>query len=383
MQSSFILECADPLGPVGTLLPGEDGTGLCPIVPTDEMLSVVAVPLPAVRDPVITQLPVEELVGECGDVVEESISVHSGWSGSEVAKTPAVVAMVGIDAMPMGKDTPLDFVDKCAEWDICDQFETIDGMAVYYGSDLCDSDESDWDDPYDIAEYVEQYNFDVPEGMDLMVFERCRGSYGSELLEDEGTGLAHGCQTTLSYPQGELDTVDIDPLMDVFEQKLHVTAAPVSPNVRSGSEIYDCGTVLSEEGDISDSDDESIEDRERNSWVDWCNSAFGNGFSTFPSDADDPQPMVVFSDKLFSDEVLADTPVLVHEEMPILALQVFTDEGVPLVPPVIDQTVRRIRDELICQDKRMDEVSVFPLSICDPPIHSGTSDMGLSHGGTK
>ena len=45
-------------------------------------------------------------------------------------------------------------------------------MAVYYGSDLCDSDESDWDDPYDIAsaEYVEQCNFDVPEGMDLMVF---------------------------------------------------------------------------------------------------------------------------------------------------------------------------------------------------------------------
>ena len=49
---------------------------------------------------------------------------------------------------------------------------------------------------------MEQYNFDVPEGMDLMVFERCRGPYDSEMLEDEGTGLAHACQTTLSYPQG-------------------------------------------------------------------------------------------------------------------------------------------------------------------------------------
>ena len=38
----------------------------------------------------------------------------------------------------------------------------------------------------------------------------------------------------------------------------------------------------------SHSDDRSIEDRERNSWVDWCNSAFRNGISTFPSDADDP-----------------------------------------------------------------------------------------------
>ena len=36
---------------------------------------------------------------------------------------------------------------------------------------------SDLDDLYDIAseEYVDQYNFDVPEGMDLIVFERGRG----------------------------------------------------------------------------------------------------------------------------------------------------------------------------------------------------------------
>ena len=31
----------------------------------------------------------------------------------------------------------------------------------------------------------------------------------------------------------------------------------------------------------------------------------------------------------------------------------------------------------------MEEVSVLPLSICDPPIHSGISDMGLSHGDMK
>ena len=45
---------------------------------------------------------------------------------------------------------------------------------------------------------------------------------------------------------------------------------------------------------------------------------------------DDPQPMVVFSDKLFSDEALADTPVSV-KEVPVLALRVPTDEGVLLV----------------------------------------------------
>ena len=62
--------------------------------------------------------------------------------------------------------------------------------------------------------------------------------------------------------------MDVDPLADVFAEKLPVTATAVSPNVRSGSKVYDYGTVLSEEGDISDLDDGSIEDRERNTWVD-------------------------------------------------------------------------------------------------------------------
>ena len=118
MLSSSVIEYAGPLGPVGTLLPGEDGSGRCPIVPTGGLLSVVAVPLPAVRYQAITQLPVK--VGDCGDVVNQNITVHGGWSVPEVAVTPAVVAMVGCDVMPLGNDTPLDCVDKCAEWDIRD-----------------------------------------------------------------------------------------------------------------------------------------------------------------------------------------------------------------------------------------------------------------------
>ena len=89
--------------------------------------------------------------------------------------------------------------------------------------------------------------------------------------------------------------------IDVFTGKHDVTAGAVSPNDRSCSEAYDRGTVLSDEGNISDSDGGSIEDCERDTWEDWCDSAFQIGFSTFPSDTDDPQPTVVFSDKLFSD----------------------------------------------------------------------------------
>ena len=98
--------------------------------------------------------------------------------------------MAGRTALPISHKTTLSCVDECTEWDIRDQFETINGMLVYYGGDL---DDSDWDDPYEIAsaEYVEQYNFDVPEGMELMVHVRRRGPYGSDVRENEETGLTH------------------------------------------------------------------------------------------------------------------------------------------------------------------------------------------------
>ena len=125
---------------MGTLLPGEDGPGLCPIDLTAGLLPIAAVPLPAVRDPMIALSPLEGLESECAEVGEESITVHGGWSGPEVAMTPAVVAMVGMDAWPMRHNATLDCVDECTAWDSGYQCETIDGVTVYYGGDLCDSD---------------------------------------------------------------------------------------------------------------------------------------------------------------------------------------------------------------------------------------------------
>ena len=55
---------------------------------------VAAIPLPAVRDLMVTQLPVEGIDGE--GVTEENITVHGGWSDPDVVGTPAVVAMVGM-----------------------------------------------------------------------------------------------------------------------------------------------------------------------------------------------------------------------------------------------------------------------------------------------
>ena len=70
--------------------------------------------------------------------------------------------------------------------DIEDQYETFNGMPVYYGGDLYDSEDSDWDDPYALASvaYVEDYNFDVPEGMDLMVHRHGRFPESSDVRQD-------------------------------------------------------------------------------------------------------------------------------------------------------------------------------------------------------
>ena len=55
-------------------------------------------------------------------------------------------------------------------------------------------------------------------------------------------------------------------------------------------------------------------------------------------------------------------------------LPVFTEEGAPLVPPVIDKTVRMDNNELALMDRWMWEASVLSMEICDPPIHSNTLD---------
>ena len=142
-------------------------------------------------------------------------------------------------------------------------------------------------------------------------------------------------QTTLYGPQGELDTVDIDPLADVFEHKLSVTAAAVSPNVRGGSGVFKYGTNLNEERDVGSSDDGSIVDCERNTWVDCVIRHFGMDLVHFLWMWMVRTRWLCFLTNCFPDEVWADIFVSVHEEVTVLAF----------------------KDDLISQDERTDEVS--------------------------
>ena len=86
--------------------------------------------------------------GSPGDFINGGGAGHDGSSDPEMVGSSSVVVWAGCAALPRSTDTTLVGVNECTECDILDQFEMINGMPVYYGGDLYDSD---WDDPYEIA----------------------------------------------------------------------------------------------------------------------------------------------------------------------------------------------------------------------------------------
>ena len=82
------------------------------------------------------------------------------------------------------------------DMDIANQYETFSGLPAYYGGDMYDSEDLEEDDPVELARatYVEDYNFDIPEGMDLMVHKRCRPDDGEARSEDT-VDMVPICQT--------------------------------------------------------------------------------------------------------------------------------------------------------------------------------------------
>ena len=80
-------------------------------------------------------------IGDNRDVVDMDITVDICQVVPDVIDNRAVVAMVGLDTVRMGEETPMYCDGEYAEWDIRNEFETVDGMPVYYGGDLYDSND--------------------------------------------------------------------------------------------------------------------------------------------------------------------------------------------------------------------------------------------------
>ena len=92
------------------------------------------------------------------------------------------------------------------DMDVEYQYEISNGLPVYYGGDMYDSEDSEEYDPLEMshAAYVEDYNFDVLEGMELMTYTRHR-SDGGEARIVNTVDIVPMCQTVSCVTRIEPD----------------------------------------------------------------------------------------------------------------------------------------------------------------------------------
>ena len=146
--------------------------------------------------------------------------------------------------------------------------KTFNGMPVYYGGDLYDSEDSDWDDMYALASaaYVDDYNFDVPEGMDLMVHCHSRFPESSDVRQDCQMDVAPVYQTVSFATKDEWNTSENDSLTMTADEvddwntsdsdSLTMTADENDPDM---NDLYQ-RVVSSDDENYWDSDNGSITD---------------------------------------------------------------------------------------------------------------------------
>ena len=267
--------------------------------------------------------------------------------------------------------------------DILDQYETFNGLPVFYGSDMYDSEDSEWDDPYTLASAA--YNFDVPEGMYLMVHRRSRIRDSSEAQQGDHTDILY------MIPVCQMVSCVTRNGWDVFEDDSLTEAAVVdSPNmddyyhqvVSSDEEdfiVSDVGSITDFNWDMSgeeelmdsdvgsvadlasdsldieiccDSDVGSVADLKWNTWDDACALAFqGAGGGAFPPEAAVIWPAVVIMNILF------------REEECRIAV---TDRRVVMIPPVTNRHVEQTNSESVGEDTCNDRLCLlYPDSMED------------------
>ena len=95
--------------------------GLCQIVLTVGLWQEVAVPLPAMWDPLFASLLVEPLKMTGADVVGRSRAVCGGWSGPDIAGTSAVVDLGAAS----------DRAVECLARDGGDRHDMVDDRPIY------------------------------------------------------------------------------------------------------------------------------------------------------------------------------------------------------------------------------------------------------------
>ena len=167
--------------------------------------------------------------------------------------------------------------------DIEDQYETFNGMPVYCGGDLYDSEDSDWDYPYALASaaYVEDYNFDVPEGMDLMVHRHIWFPESSDVRQDCQMDVSPVYQTVSFATKDEWNASENDSLtMTADEVDEWNTSDSDSLNMTADENDPDMNDFYQR---VVSSDDENYGDSDNGSAAD-CDGSISKGAYCVGSD---------------------------------------------------------------------------------------------------
>ena len=245
---------------------------------------------------------------------------------------------------------------------------------------MYDSEDSEWDDSYALASaaYVEDNNYDVPEGMDIMVHRQSRIPDSSDAQQDGQMDVAPVCQTMSCVTRNEWDVFDDDSLTeaadvdgpDDFYQRVVSSDEEDFVNSDDGS-ITDLNWDMSEEEELMDSDNGSVADLDRDmsdeevccdsdvgsvadlewdTWEDACALAFQGAVGAFPSEAAVIRPAVVFMNSLFLGEECDTAVFSARGEVPMSPVLHVTDKGVAMIPPVTNRHVQRTGSESVGGD---------------------------------
>ena len=203
------------------------------------------------------------------------------------------------------------------DMDVEYQYETFNGLPVYYGGDMYDSEDAE-DDPLERARaaYVEDYNFDVPEGMELMACNRRRPDGGGARNVDT-VNMVPMCQTvpcvTRTAPDESSDTSGTD-TAELIGSDIEVSGqwpdlshekdcfgSEVGSSVDGGLSFSDFDSVDSNVDFCFNSDEGSVAELEWNTWDEACAVRVSTcvcSFLIFPPDSAVVRPAVNIKDNI-------------------------------------------------------------------------------------
>ena len=149
--------------------------------------------------------------------------------------------------------------------------------------------------------------------------------------------------------------------VDILTEGHDVSRVAEYPIHRASGGTDGDGVAFYYEGDLSDSDCGSTGDREKDTWDDWCDSAFRNGYGGFPPDADDPEPPVVFSNQLFWDDDIAEPSRMMPDGgiVPVMTSPALAGILMPLMLPDTDRTIQLDNSVLELLNSWIGEFSVL------------------------